>query len=166
MKIHRNSIIIIILNIIYISFIGEIPLISSSLTCPPDYKSQGDNYSSMDDPQDNIEYLYGYEFAHKIGSEYYDHWKGVFWDNEDFCYDAYDNTTRPTELIINEDQMLSFDIISNINDADGKNFYILIEHEQSNLLEFHKKMCMTETHQQSLYNHGEYELLIKMDSLF
>ena len=120
----------------------------------------------MDDPQDNIEYLYGYEFAHKIGSEYYDHWKGVFWDNEDFCYDAYDNTTRPTELIINEDQMLSFDIISNINDADGKNFYILIEHEQSNLLEFHKKMCMTETHQQSLYNHGEYELLIKMDSLF
>ena len=33
-------------------------------------------------------------------------------------------------------------------------------------LEFHKKMCMTETHQQSLYNHGEYELLIKMDSLF
>ena len=80
---------------IFITFLQIIPLMQSSLTCAPDFKSIGDNYSSVNDPQDNFEYFYGYEFAHRAGGEYYDHWKGIYWDNEPFCYDAYDNFTRP-----------------------------------------------------------------------
>ena len=156
-----------LLFLITIIFIQNIPTIKSSLTCYPDYKSKGDNYSSLDDPEDNSEYLYGYEFAHKVGSEYYDHWKGVYWDSENFCYDAYYNETRKEKLSelppISIDE---YDVVSNINDVTNPNSYILIEHDQSNLLSFHRKMCMTKQHPISEYNHGEYELLIKMDKLF
>ena len=145
----------------------NIPKIESSLTCSPDYKSKGDNYSSLNDPQDNFEYFYGYEFAHKVGEEYYDHWKGVYWDSEKFCYDAYDNFPRPSKLSeLYDYEIEEFDVFSNLEDVGDKESYILIEHEQSNLINFHKKMCMTQNHNITNYNHGEYELLIKMDKLF
>ena len=84
--------------IIFITLLDFIPKTESALKCAPDYKSKGDNYSSVNDPQDNFEYFYGYEFAHRAGEEYYDHWKGIYWDKEQFCYDAYDNFTRPENL--------------------------------------------------------------------
>ena len=145
----------------------NLPKIESDLTCAPDYKSKGDNYSSLNDPQDNFEYFYGYEFNHKVGDEYYDHWKGIYWDSEKFCYDAYDNFTRPSKLSELDDYKIEeFEVFSKSEDVGDKESYILIEHEQSNLINFHKKMCMTKTHNITNYNHGEYELLIKMDKLF
>ena len=153
-----------ILLIIFTIFLPKIPKIESALKCPPDFKSKGDNYSSIDDPQDNFEYFYGYEFAHKVGDEYYDHWKGVYWDNKQFCYDAYDNFTRPDTLTEPYDEISEFQIVSNLDDVVNPDSYILIEHDQSNLINFHKKMCMTKTHNISNYNHGEHELLIKMDT--
>ena len=152
---------------IYLMLFQIILKTESSLKCTPDFKSKGDNYSSINDPQDNFEYFYGYEFAHRAGGEYYDHWKGIYWDNEPFCYDAYDNFTRPEKLSDIEGYKIStFDVVTNLEDAAGKESYILIEHDQTNLVNFHKKMCMTNTHNITNYNHGEYELLIKMDNLF
>ena len=149
------------------TIIQNIPTIKSSLTCYPDYKSKGDNYSSLDDPEDKSEYLYGYEFNHKVGSEYYDHWKGIYWDSENFCYDAYYNVTRPEKLSdLEAYDIEEYDVFSNINDVTNQNSYILIEHEQSNLKSFHRKMCMTQQHNITKYNNGEYELLIKMDKTF
>ena len=152
---------------IFFAFLQDFPKTESALTCAPDYKSKGDNYSSMNDPQENFEYFYGYEFAHRAGGEYYDHWKGIHWDNERFCYDAYDNFTRPEKL---EDtptyDILVSDVITNLEEVGDKDSYILIEHDQTNLVNFHKKMCMTNNHTLTPYNHGEYELLIKMDKLF
>ena len=156
-----------LLIFIIITIIQNIPTIKSSLTCYPDYKSKGDNYSSLDDPEDKSEYLYGYEFAHKVGSEYYDHWKGIYWDSENFCYDAYDNETRPENLsALGYYDIEEIEVVSNINDVTNQTSYILIEHEQSNLINFHRKMCMTHQHNISQFNHGEYELLIKMDKTF
>ena len=156
-----------LLIFIIMTIIQNIPTIKSSLTCYPDYKSKGDNYSSLDDPEDKSEYLYGYEFNHKVGSEYYDHWKGIYWDSENFCYDAYYNVTRPEKLSdLEAYDIQEYDVFSNINDVTNQNSYILIEHEQSNLKSFHRKMCMTQQHNITKYNNGEYELLIKMDKTF
>ena len=152
---------------VYFIFFQIILKTESSLKCAPDFKSKGDNYSSVNDPQDNFAYLYGYEFAHRAGGEYYDHWKGIYWDNEPFCYDAYDNFTRPEKLSDIEGYEIStFDVVTNLEDAVGKESYILIEHDQTNLVNFHKKMCMTNTHNITNFNHGEYELLVKLDNLF
>ena len=141
---------------------------NSSLKCAPDFKSKGDNYSSVDDPQDNFEYFYGYEFAHRVGGEYYDHWKGIYWDAEQFCYDAYDNFTRPEKLsdLGPYDELKDIEVVTNLDEADGKDSYVLIDHDQTNLVNFHKKACMTKQHNETNYNHGEYELLIKMDKYF
>ena len=141
---------------------------NSSLKCAPDFKSKGDNYSSVDDPQDNFEYFYGYEFAHRVGGEYYDHWKGIYWDAEQFCYDAYDNFTRPEKLsdLGPYDELKDIEVVTNLDEADGKDSYVLIDHDQTNLVNFHKKACMTKQHNETKYNHGEYELLIKMDKYF
>ena len=168
MKIHRYYFKLLFHIILIISF-QNIPKIKSLLTCPPDFKSQGDNYSSRNDPQDNIEYFYGYEFTHKVGSEYYDHWKGVYWDSENFCYDAYNNKTRPSKLSDLDDYKIKeYNVYTNLNDVqDGdNNEYIILEHDQSNLINFHRKMCMTKPHEISQYNNGELELLIKMDKIF
>ena len=155
---------ILFFQILFFILIQNIQITESALTCYPDYKSKGDNYSSLDDPEDKSEYLYGYEFAHKVGSEYYDHWKGVYWDSENFCYDAYYNETRKEKLSdLSPISIDEYDVVSNINDVTNPNSYILIEHDQSNLLSFHRKMCMTKQHPISEYNHGEYELLIKMN---
>ena len=152
---------------IFITFLQIIPLIQSSLTCAPDFKSIGDNYSSVNDPQDNFEYFYGYEFAHRAGGEYYDHWKGIYWDNEPFCYDAYNNFTRPEKLSdLTPYEITDINVVTNLEDAEGKDSYVLIEHDQTNLANFHSKACMTKQHQETNYNHGEYELLIKMDKFF
>ena len=152
--------------IIFIFLFSDIPKVESALKCAPDYKSKGDNYSSINDPQDNSEYFYGYEFAHRVGGEYYDHWKGIYWDDVPFCYDAYDNFTRPESLTETYDNIQEFDIISKEEDIGDKESYVLIDHDQTNLVNFHKKMCMTNTHNITNYNHGEYELLVKMDNLF
>ena len=152
--------------IIFIFLFSDIPKAKSALKCAPDYKSKGDNYSSINDPQDNSEYFYGYEFAHRVGGEYYDHWKGIYWDDVPFCYDAYDNFTRPESLTGTYDNIQEFDIISKEEDIGDKESYVLIDHDQTNLVNFHKKMCMTNTHNITNYNHGEYELLVKMDNLF
>ena len=166
MIIHRCNLTLFFQIILLITFLNILK-IKSSLTCNPDYKSQGDNYSSLNDPQDNVEYFYGYEFAHKVGEEYYDHWKGVYWDSELFCYDAYNNITRPAKLSDLDDyEIKEYNVYTNLDDAQNDNEYIILEHEQSNLINFHKKMCMTKTHTKSKYNNGEYELLIKMDKLF
>ena len=168
MKIHRYYFKLLFHIILIISF-QNIPKIKSLLTCPPDFKSQGDNYSSRNDPQDNIEYFYGYEFTHKVGSEYYDHWKGVYWDSENFCYDAYNNKTRPSKLSDLDDYKIKeYNVYTNLNDVqdDDNNEYIILEHDQSNLINFHRKMCMTKPHEISQYNNGELELLIKMDKIF
>ena len=152
---------------IFITFLQIIPLMKSSLTCAPDFKSIGDNYSSVNDPQDNFEYFYGYEFAHRAGGEYYDHWKGIYWDNEPFCYDAYNNFTRPEKLSdLTPYKITDINVVTNLEDAEGKDSYVLIEHDQTNLANFHSKACMTKQHQETNYNHGEYELLIKMDKFF
>ena len=108
MIIHRYYFTLFFPLILLISFYN-IPKIKSSLTCPPDFKSQGDNYSSRNDPQDNHEYFYGYEFAHKVGDEYYDHWKGVYWDSEIFCYDAYNNISRPSKLDSDDYEMKEYE---------------------------------------------------------
>jgi len=156
-----------ILLIILLFFLPNIPKTESALKCAPDFISKGDNYSSVNDPQDNFAYFYGYEFAHRAGGEYYDHWKGIYWDNEPFCYDAYDNFTRPEKLSDLEAYEIStFDVVTNLEDAEDKESYILIDHDQTNLVNFHKKMCMTNNHNITNYNHGEYELLVKMDNLF
>ena len=155
-----------IFNFVFIIFLQIIHM-NSALKCTPDFKSKGDNYSSVNDPQDSFEYFYGYEFAHRVGGEYYDHWKGIYWDNERFCYDAYDNFTRPEKLSdMAEYELTDIDVVSNLDDAEGKESYVLIEHDQTNLVNFHKKACMTKQHNETKYNHGEYELLIKMDKYF
>ena len=147
MKVNRYYFLLLFFEIIILIMIKNIPIIESSLKCTPDFKSKGDNYSSINDPQDNFEYFYGYEFAHRAGGEYYDHWKGVFWDSEKFCYDAYDNYTRPEKLSDLDDyEIEEYPVITNLEDAVDKDYYILIEHDQSNLVNFHKKMCMTKTH--------------------
>ena len=121
MLIHRYNLFIFFQIILLISFINIVK-INSDLTCAPDYRSQGDNYSSLNDPQDNFEYFYGYEFAHKVGGEYYDHWKGVFWDSEIFCYDAYNNISRPSQLSELEDyEIKGYNVYTNINDVQNEN---------------------------------------------
>ena len=155
---------------IFLYIIQNIPSIKSKLICEPDFKSIGDNYNSLNDPQDESENFYGYEFAHRAGkgnSEYYDHWKGIYWDNEQFCYDAYDNTTRPSDNLdeLGTYKIDQFDVVSNFDEVPNKPSYIIINHEQTNLLNLHKQMCMTKTHKLSKYNNGEYELLVKMDKL-
>ena len=163
-KIINSSLFFLIIFSILLEFI---PMTESALKCAPDFKSKGDNYSSVDDPQDNFEYFYGYEFAHRAGEEYYDHWKGIYWDKEQFCYDAYDNFTRPEKLSdLGEYPITDCDVVTSLDDVGDKKSYVLIEHDQTNLANFHKKMCMTNNHTQTIYNHGEYELLIKMDRLF
>ena len=153
--------------IFFLIIIQLISNINSALKCAPDFKSKGDNYSSLNDPQDNFEYFYGYEFAHRVGGEYYDHWKGIFWDDEPFCYDAYDSFTRPEKLSdLDLYETTDIDVVSNLDDAQGKDLYVLIDHEQTNLVKFHNKVCMTKQHNETKYNHGEYELLIKMDKYF
>ena len=52
--------------------------------------------------------------------------------------------------------------MNNLDDVINPDSYILIEHDQSNLLNFHKQMCMTKYHTPS----NAYELLLKMDKLF
>ena len=56
-KILTNSFFIFLISFMIIFQI--IPKVKSTLSCTPDYKSIGDNYSSVNDPQDNSEYLYG-----------------------------------------------------------------------------------------------------------
>ena len=153
----------------------KLPLIKSKLRCEPDFKSIGDNYNCLDDPEDDTENFYGYEFAHRAGKsnedhEYYDRWKGVYWDAEQFCYDAYDNTTRPKENI---DELGNYDaniadikVISNLEEPPDSGGYVVIDHDQTNLVNLHSKICKTKQHTLSDYNHGEYELLIKMDEEF
>ena len=152
---------------IFILLFLNIPIITSSLKCAPDFKSKGDNYSSINDPQDNFEYFYGYEFAHRAGEEYYDHWKGIYWDSEPFCYEAYDNYSRPSNLDeIERKDISEFDVVNNLDDVINSDLYILIDHDQSNLLNFHKKMFLTKNNSISNNTDNKYELLIKMDKLF
>ena len=147
-----------------------IPIAKSSLKCEPDFKSKGDDFPKINNPPENNEYLYGYEFAHKIGEEYYDHWKGVYWDNESFCYDAFDSFFNSSSSTVLKDYEISeFDVVSNLNDIQNKESYILIEYEQSNLINFHKNVCVTKLHNISNisdYNNDVYELFIKMDNTF
>ena len=75
---------------------------------------------------------------------------------------AFENTSKKlTDLIYEYRKKLSdlgtysieeYDVVSNINDVINPNSYILIEHEQSNLINFHKKMCMTKTHNITNYD--------------
>jgi hypothetical protein len=155
--------------------IFEIPSIKSKLRCEPDFKSKGDNYNCLDDPEDDTENFYGYEFAHRAGKssedhEYYDRWKGVYWDGDQFCYDAYDNTTRPTENIDElgayDDEIENIKVISNLEEPPTEGSYVIIDHDETNLVNLHSKICKTKQHTLSDYNHGEYELLIKMDNEF
>ena len=156
---------------LYIRIIKRIPLSTAKLKCEPDFKSIGDNYNCLDDPQDLTENLYGYEFAHRAGDgtqEYYDRWKGIYWDDEQFCYDAYDNTTRPVDSL---DELPKYDIkkytiINELDEIPSDDAYVILEHDKSNLANLHSQMCMTQNHTLSNYNNGEYELLIKMDSTF
>ena len=157
-----NSLLIFLINFLII--FQTIQKADSALTCEPDYKSIGDNYSSFDDPQDTFEYFYGYEFAHRAGGEYYDHWKGIYWDGEQFCYEAYYNETRPSALT-DSYTITSTDVVAKKEDIGSKTSYILIEHDQTNLINFHNQMCMTKPLEAS-YNHGEHEVLIKMDRVF
>jgi hypothetical protein len=153
-------------------FINIISLIIAKLTCAPDYKSIGDNYNCLDDPQDETENFYGYEFAHRAGDgtqEYYDHWKGIYWDDEQFCYDAYDNTTRPEENLDELDryEISKYTVVSSLDEiTEDDSSYIILEHEKTNLVNLHSQMCMTKNHTLSKYNNGEYELLVKMDRTF
>ena len=153
----------------------EIPSINSKLRCEPDFKSIGDNYNCLDDPEDDTENFYGYEFAHRAGKssedhEYYDRWKGVYWDGDQFCYDAYDNTTRPIENIDElgdyDDYIENIKVISNLEEPPTEGSYVIIDHDETNLVNLHSKICKTKQHTLSDYNHGEYELLIKMDNEF
>ena len=80
----------------------------------------------------------------------------MYWDNDPFCYDTYDNFTRV--------EITDIDVATNLEDAEGKDSYILIEHNQTNLINFHSKVFMAKQHKITKYNHGEYELLIKMDN--
>ena len=170
----KNIVQLLIFFITFTSFIiiNKLPLIISKLTCEPDYKSIGDNYNSLDDPQDETENLYGYEFAHRAGDgtqEYYDHWKGVYWDDEQFCYEAYDNTTRPEDNLdeLNKYKIDTFTVLTSADEISSEETsYIILEHDQSNLANLHSQMCMTKNHSLSKYNNGEYELLIKMDKTF
>ena len=143
-----------------------LPLVELKLKCEPDHKSIGDNYNCQPDPDDDSEYFYSYEFAHKAGGqEYYDHWKGVYWDAEPFCYDAYNNNTRENGLI-NSD-FSSIDVFSEEDDTPRPANYVNISQSETNLVNLHKQICKTKQHPPlSNYNHGEYELLIKMDSVF
>ena len=159
----------------YLRILKDIPSIKSKLTCAPDFKSIGDNYNCLDDPEDDTENFYGYEFAHRAGKtnekhEYYDHWKGVYWDDEQFCYDAYDNTTRPQENLDElgnyNDNIENIKVISDLEESPINGSYVIINHDQTNLVNLHSKICKTKQHTLSDYNHGEYELLIKMDSEF
>ena len=149
----------------------NISFIQSKLSCEPDFKSQGDNYNSLDDPQDSSEYFYGYEFAHRAGDqEYYDRWKGVYWDNQKFCYKAYDNFTLPESLDeITDDVVVSQTVVSDLDPTPTEDSYVILNHTQSNLVNLHNKMCMTQKYDNvhpPEYEYGEYELLLKMDKTF
>ena len=164
MKVHKYKFESLFILFIIIIIFQKIPNIQSSLKCGADFISKGDIKNALQVNSDN---LYGYEFAHRAGGNYYDHWTGLYWDSEPFCYDAYDNFTRPSKLSDIEGYTISeYDIVTNIEDAKNKESYILIEHDKTNLVNFHKKMCMTNNHTLTKYNHGEYELLIKMDNVF
>ena len=142
-----------------------LPLVELKLKCEPDHKSIGDNYNCLPDPDDDSEYFYSYEFAHKAGEkEYYDHWKGVYWDAEKFCYDAYDNTTREDGLVYSG--FSDIKVFSEEDDSPRPDEYVNISQSETNLVNLHKQVCKTKQHTLSDYNHGEYELLLKMDSYF
>ena len=155
---------LILFFIFIFSIIINISSIKSKLICEPDFKSIGDDYNSLNDPQDHSEYLYGYEFAHRAGDgEYYDYWKGIYWDDENFCYKAYDINERPINNLDElgpYDRIESYPVINNLDDIPSSGSYIFINHTQSNLLNIHKQMCMTNNY------HGNFELLIKMDKIF
>ena len=161
------------INFTYLIFIKKISLVLSKLKCEPDYKSLGDNYNCLDDPQDETENLYGYEFAHRAGKgdgseEYYDRWKGIYWDDETFCYDAYYNVTRPEESLdeLEPYEIKTFDVYTELDEIPSSGDYLIIYHNKTNLVNLHSQMCMTRQHPISNYNNGEYELLIKMDTTF
>ena len=167
----RNIHISIFLIFSFLIIIINISFIKSKLKCEPDFKSYGDNYNSLNDPQDVSEFFYGYEFAHRAGNgnnEYYDKWKGIYWDEEQFCYDAYDNTTRPIDNLdeLGLYRIKQINVITNPDEIPSVDDYIVIEHDQTNLISLHNQICMTKQHPLSKYNNGEYELLVKMDKLF
>jgi hypothetical protein len=156
--------------IFYIIFLGEILLTQSKLRCEPDFKSYGDNYNcDQSDYQDSREYFYGYEFAHRAGTdEYYDKWKGVYWDAEQFCYKAYTNDSRPEKLDdLGPYNIKPITVISNNEEppSDGSD-YVMINHDDTNLVDLHKKVCNTEKIPPSNFSYGDYELLLRMDKTF
>ena len=157
-------------TIFYIIFLGSILLIQSKLRCEPDFKSYGDNYNcDQSDYQDSREYFYGYEFAHRAGTdEYYDKWKGVYWDAEQFCYKAYTNDSRPEKLDdLGPYNIKPITVISNNEEppSDGSD-YVMINHDDTNLVDLHKKVCNTEKIPPSNFSYGDYELLLRMDKTF
>jgi hypothetical protein len=163
MKATKMNFLIIISSVIILEIL--LPQVELKLKCEPDHKSIGDNYNCEPDPDDDSEYFYSYEFAHKVGEkEYYDHWKGVYWDAEPFCYDAYDNNTRKNGLIYSG--FSDINVFSEEDDSPRPDSYVNISQSETNLVNLHKQICKTKQHTLSNYNHGEYELLLKMDSAF
>ena len=157
--------------IFYIIFLGSILLIQSKLKCEPDFKSYGDNYNcDQSDYQDSREYFYGYEFAHRAGrttnDEYYDKWKGIYWDAEQFCYKAYTNDSRPEKLDdLGPYKIDDINVISNNEDPPNGD-YVMINHEDTNLVDLHKMVCKTNKMPPSNFSYGDYELLLRMDKTF
>ena len=158
--------------IFYIIFLGSILLIQSKLKCEPDFKSYGDNYNcDQSDYQDSREYFYGYEFAHRAGKstndEYYDKWKGIYWDAEQFCYKAYTNDSRPANLddLRPYTKIDEINVISNNEDPPNGD-YVMINHEDTNLVDLHKIVCKTDKMPPSNFSYGDYELLLRMDKTF
>ena len=126
---------------LYLNIFKNIPKTISKLKCEPDFKSFGDNYNCEDDPQDLTEYLYGYEFAHraKVGNgneEYYDKWKGIYWDDEIFCYESYNNITRPTDDNLKPLEAAKIQVLSDLDTIpdDPDSSYVIIEHDKTNLV--------------------------------
>jgi hypothetical protein len=69
MKVTKINFLIIISSIIILEIM--LPLVELKLKCEPDHKSIGDNYNCQPDPDDDSEYFYSYEFAHKAGGQEY-----------------------------------------------------------------------------------------------
>ena len=73
MKVHKYKFESLFILFIIIIIFQKIPNIQSSLKCGADFISKGDISNALQINSDN---LYGYEFAHRAGGNYYDHDQG------------------------------------------------------------------------------------------
>ena len=71
-----------------------------------------------------------------------------------------------TRSIYNSDKLGKYTIdkykvVSNLDGVPTEKNYIIMEHDQSNLVNLHIQMCMIRGHLLSKYNNGEYECCLK-----